>query len=164
MGYESNTGTGSITHYGPRTTESKYGGVVSDGAGTNTIVITFDYDDLPSATNPGIQAQIPANAVITGARFDVVTAFTSTSTTTDLTVGVADADGGSTVTDADAIFTAAELTQTVIGEATDITAAAGGAGIGTSYAENTVLTVAPSVDDLTAGKARLEVDYKVYAA
>jgi hypothetical protein len=163
MGIEDTTGTNAVAHYGPRDVEKKYGGIVSNGAGTNTIVITFDYDDLPAATYPGIQAQIPAGAVVTAARFDVLTAFTSTSTTTDLQVGIADADGGSNITDVDAIFTAGELTQTVIAEATNITAAAAGASLGTSYAEAAVITVTPNVADLTAGKARLEVDYKVYA-
>ena len=162
MTIEANTGTGSVAHYGARVTDKKYGGEVSNRAGTKTIVVTFDYDDLPAATFPGLQAQVPKGAVITAARFDVITAFTSTSTTTDLQVGIADADGGSTVTDVDALLTAANLTQTVIAEATDITPGTG-ASVGAPVTENVVITVTPTVDDLLTGKARIEVDYKVYA-
>jgi hypothetical protein len=162
MGFEADATRKVANHYGPRDVDTKYPGAVTNRAGVSTLTLTFDYNDLPSASFPDIQAQIPKGATIVAARFDVLTAFTSTSTTTDLQVGIADADGGSTLTDVDAIFTAANLTQTVIGAA-GITSGSGASVGGTAMAEAVCITVTPNVDDLTAGRGRIEVDYKVYA-
>ncbi len=163
MGFENNTGTGSVAHYGPRTTNESFGGSLTNRAGKTTVVYEFDYDDLPSAASIDLDHVYPAGAIILAARFVVITGFTSTSTDTDLTVGIADADGGSNVTDVDGIFTATELTQTVIAAA-GLTVAAAGDNIGTAEDEAMVLTVTPTVDDLLTGKARIEVDYMVAPA
>jgi len=158
MGFESNTGTGSVAHYGPRETNQSFGGTSTNRSGEIQAVYQFDFDELPEATNIDLDNIIPSGAQILSAEFNVITAFTSTSTTSDLLVGLADADGGATITDADGLLTAAQLTQTVIG--TTVVTSGTGALVGTTLTEAAVVTVAPSVDDLLTGRANLVVTYR----
>lgn len=159
MGFETGAVRGVVSHYGPRNSDQSFGGTLTDRAGERKVVYEFDYDNLPEATNINLDAVIPAGALIVSADFRITTAFTSTSTTSDLLVGLADADGGSTITDADGLLTAAQLTQTVI--ATLVNTSGTGALVGTVLSEAAVVTVAPSADDLLTGHATLEVAYKV---
>jgi hypothetical protein len=157
MGYESNTGLGVLNHYGPRETNGKYG-AASKGTGiVKRAQWDFSYDDLPDAATDGLGFVIPAGASIVSATLYVDAAFTSTSTTTDLTVGLQQADG--TEIDNDGLVEADEATQTAIGTEGNVVTGAG-ALIGKSIgANNGELVVTPSVDDLTAGKARIVVEY-----
>lgn len=157
MGYESNTGLGVLNHYGPRETNGKYG-AASKGTGiVKRAQWDFSYDDLPDAATDGLGFVIPAGASIVSAVLYVDQAFTSTSTTTDLTVGLQQADG--TEIDNDGLIEADEATQTAIGTEGNVVTGAG-ALIGKSVgANNGELVVTPSVDDLTAGKARIVVEY-----
>jgi len=150
---------GVLVHYGARDTDEKHGGFSTKKGQVKEMSVTFDYNDLPDGTEAGLSAQLPANASIVSARLEVITGFTSTSTTTDLTIGVADADGGSNITDADGLVAAAEATQTAIATAGNLITGAG-AMVGTTIgAEAGVVTVAPTVDDLLTGRARLIVEY-----
>jgi hypothetical protein len=90
------------------------------------------------------------------ARLEIITAFTSTSTTTDLTVGLEQADG--TDIDLDGLVTAANATQDTIGAVGLITGSGAlvGASIGAAAGE---VVVTPSVADLLTGEARLVVQY-----
>ena len=157
MGYESNTGLGVLNHYGPRETNGKYG-AASKGTGiVKRAQWDFSYDDLPDAATDGLGFVIPAGASIVSAVLYVDQAFTSTSTTTDLTVGLQQANG--TEIDNDGLIEADEATQTAIGTEGNVVTGAG-ALIGKSVgANNGELVVTPSVDDLTAGKARIVVEY-----
>jgi len=157
MGYESNTGLGVLNHYGPRETNGKYG-AASKGTGiVKRAQWEFSYDDLPDAATDGLGFVIPAGASIVSATLYVDAAFTSTSTTTDLTVGLQQANG--TEIDNDGLIEADEATQTAIGTEGNVVTGAG-ALIGKSIgANNGELVVTPSVDDLTAGKARIVVEY-----
>lgn len=157
MGYESNTGLGVLNHYGPRETNGKYG-AASKGTGiVKRAQWEFSYDDLPDAATDGLGFVIPAGASIVSAVLYVDAAFTSTSTTTDLTVGLQQANG--TEIDNDGLIEADEATQTAIGTEGNVVTGAG-ALIGKSIgANNGELVVTPSVDDLTAGKARIVVEY-----
>lgn len=158
MGFESNTGLGVLNHYGPRDVNQKFGGETPDDV-IKTAVWTFDYNDLPAGGTNKLGMSIPAYAKILSARFEVLTGFTSSSTTTDLDVGLEQADG--TDIDLDGLLTAAQLTQTVIatrGNFVTGTGALVGASIGAAAGE---LVVTPTVADLTAGKARVIVQYIV---
>lgn len=157
MGYESNTGLGVLNHYGPRETNGKYG-AASKGTGiVKRAQWDFSYDDLPDAATDGLGFVIPAGASIVSAVLYVDQAFTSTSTTTDLTVGLQQANG--TEIDNDGLIEADEATQTAIGTEGNVVTGAG-ALIGKSVgANNGELVVTPTVDDLTAGKARIVVEY-----
>src|SRR5687768_563242 len=99
------------THFGPREIEQKFGGE-TDNSVIKTVVWLFDYNSLPDASTNGLDYVIPANATIVSAKLQIVTAFTSTSTTTDLTVGLQKADG--TAIDDDGLITALQATQTEI--------------------------------------------------
>lgn len=149
---------GVANHYGTRTTKNKYGGQESTKMGVvKSAEWHFTYDDLPAALNSNLPQVIPANASIVSATMYVDEAFTSTSTTTDLTVGLEEKDG--TDIDVNGLIEADEATQTAIGTAGNVVNGAGalvGKTIGTEAGQ---LIVAPSVDDLLTGKARVVVEF-----
>lgn len=142
--------------YGPRKTLPKFGGDISNKV-VKTAQWTFTYSDLPINGISSLEYQIPANATIVSARLQIITAFTSTSTTTDLTVGLRQADG--TVINDTGLITATAANQTNIGTVGKLIIGDGalvGTTIGTVQGE---LYIAPTVADLLTGKARLIVEY-----
>lgn len=161
MSLEANTGTGVLNSYGARGTNQKYGGNISTKGNTTEVAWTFSYDDLPVGGTDQLGVSIPANAKIISAKIEFIAAFTSTSTTTDLTVGLEQADG--TDIDVDGFLTAAQLTQTVIDNTNTVIVGTGalvGATVGAAAGE---LVVIPSVDDLLTGQARVIVEYSLDA-
>ena len=162
MGFELDSKRGVFQHYGVRTTNKKFGGRIDDEV-IKFAEWTFNYNDLPAYGASNLQMVIPANARILSAKMEIITAFTSTSTTTDLLVGLYTSAG--VAIDADGLITAAQATQTTIGTIGNIIdGASGTAGalinvtIGATAGE---LVVAPSVDDLLTGRARVIVEYLV---
>lgn len=160
MSFENQAIRGVLNHYGPRKIDQKFGGDIPRSV-VKQVVWTFDYNNLPDASTNGLEYVIPANATILSAKLQIITAFTSTSTTTDLTVGLQKADG--TAIDDDGLITALQATQTTIAVAGSIIDGASGTPaaligktIGTTAGE---LVVLPTVADLTAGKARMIVEY-----
>jgi len=159
MGLEADAVRGVNSHYGPRSVDEKYGGTYTSKDQKKIATWIFDYDDLPTGGSTNQEVSIPANATIVSAHFEVLTAFTSTSTTSDLLIGLEQADG--TDIDLDGLLTAANLTQTVIAVVGSRTVGSGalvGLTVGTAAGE---LYVAPSADDLLTGKARVVVEYIV---
>jgi hypothetical protein len=157
MGYENTSGRNVLDHYGPRTTTGKFGGVYGSKEPVKTAEWKFDYNDLPGGGVTSLETQIPANARIISAKLEIITAFTSTSTTTDLLIGLEQGDG--TAIDVDGLISAAEATQTAIATAGNVIDGAGtlvGATIGAAAGE---LVVAPNVDDLLTGRGRVLVEY-----
>lgn len=161
MALETQLIRGVTKNYGARETNGKYGSNHTRLDNIKLAKWVFDYDDLPDAdtTNQGLS--IPANSTIVSAKLRIITAFTSTSTTSDLTVGLQQADG--TEIDNDGLITAAQATQTTIAVVNSIIdgssgtpAALVGKTIGAAAGE---LTVAPSVDDLLTGRAEMLVEY-----
>lgn len=158
MAIESAPKRGVAVHYGPRKiVDKKYGGLYGHDGPVKTAEWVFTYDDLPAANTFDLTHAVPANAMIVSAKFEVITAFTSTSTTTDLTVGLIEADG--TAIDADGLLTAANLDQTVIADVGSLTDGSGALVGDTIGAASGVLVVTPSVADLLTGKARVLVEY-----
>jgi len=158
MGFEIDGKRGVAQHYGVRTTNGKFGGQQSTKNGVvKSAVWDFDYNDLPNYGSNGLQFVLPANATIVSAKLYVDVAFTSTSTTTDLNIGLYTSAGSAI--DADGLIAAAEATQTAIGTAGNVVTGAGalvGKTIGSSAGE---LVVAPSVDDLLTGAGRIVVEW-----
>ena len=161
MALETQSIRGVTKNYGTRETQGKYGSNHTRLGAIKLAKWVFDYNGLPDAdtTNQGLS--IPANSTIVSAKLRIITAFTSTSTTTDLTVGLQVAAG--TEIDNDGLITAAQATQTTIAVAGSIIdgasgtpAALVGKTIGATAGE---LVVTPSVDDLTAGRAEMYVEY-----
>ena len=166
MGFETTAVRGVLEHYGPRKTNQTFGGRMSWDNQKKTARWTFDYNDLPDAALHNLGLSIPAGSTILTARLRIITAFTSTSTTTDLTIGLQQADG--TEIDNDGLITAAQATQTTIAVAGSIIDGASGTPanligktIGAAAGE---LTVAPSVADLLTGRAEVIVEYLIPAA
>lgn len=162
MGYEADAKRLVLNHYGPRRTNQKFGGVSLDVEGKRNIARwRFSYDDLPAGATNNLGLSIPANSTILSAKLHIITAFTSTSTTTDLTLGLEQADG--TDIDLDGFITAAQATETTIAVAGSIIDGASGTPaslIGfTTGAAAGELVVTPSAADLLTGRAELIVEY-----
>jgi len=162
MGFETAAKRGVVVHYGPRVTDEKFGAQYGSKDPVRTVEWTFDYDDLPAGATHNLGYSIPANARILSAKFEVITAFTSTSTTSDLTIGLEQANG--TDIDVDGFLTAVNLDQAVIANVGSVTTGTGalvGDTIGAAAGE---LIVLPSVDDLLTGRGRVIVEYIVAGA
>jgi hypothetical protein len=157
MALELDSKRGVFNHYGVRTTEKKYGADTDDDK-VKWVEWVFNYNDLPASGTSNLQYSIPANARILSARLEIITAFTSTSTTTDLTIGLSDSAGN--VISADGLILATEATQTTIATVGNVIVGSTGGlinkTIGTTAGE---LVVAASAADLLTGRARLLVEY-----
>jgi hypothetical protein len=156
MGFELDSKRNVANYYGVRTTNGKLGAEVCDDL-VKWAIWDFDYNDLPNYGATTIQHFIPANATIVSAELIVDVAFTSTSTTTDLDIGLYTAAGAAI--DADGLITAANATQTAIGTAGNLVTGSGalvGKTIGATAGE---LVVTPTVADLLTGAGRVVVKY-----
>ena len=122
MGFEIDGKRGVANYYGVRTTNGKFGAEGEDDL-YKWAVWDFDYNDLPTYGSNNLQHVIPANATIVSAELIVDVAFTSTSTTTDLDVGLYTAAGAAIA--ASGLISASEATQTAIGTAGNVVTGAG---------------------------------------
>lgn len=156
MGLEQNAKRLTVTSYGPRKTITKMGGV-NDNNWRRIATWTFNYDDLPAPGTYNLQHVIPAGSSIISAKLRIITAFTSTSTTTDLTIGLQKEDG--TVIDNSGLVSATDATQTTIGTAGNVITGTGTLVGKTIGAANGELVVAPTVADLLTGRAEVVVEY-----
>ena len=157
MTYEVDAKRGVANHYGVRTTDGSKGPQSQSDALFKKAVWDFDYNNLPTYGSSNLQFVIPANATIVSAKLIVDVAFTSTSTTTDLVVGLY--TGAGSAIDADGLVSASEATQTAIGTAGNVVTGAGalvGKSIGASAGE---LVVAGTDTDLLTGAGRIVVEY-----
>ncbi len=154
MGFESNTGTGSIAHYGARETNQKFGGNLTDGSGTNKVSYQFTYDDLPAgAASDNMYATIPANSLIKSAQIYVVDAMTGTSGT--LTVGLEKQDG----TDIDADGIDAAVAQAAL--VADAVIICDGALVGASIGADAGQLLVATGGTVTAGEFKVVVEYQL---
>tara|TARA_R110000772_G_C13133381_1_gene423140 strand:+ start:87 stop:572 length:486 start_codon:yes stop_codon:yes gene_type:complete len=157
MTYEIDAKRGVANHYGVRTTDGSKGAQSKSTGIVKRAQWDWTWDNLPDAGANNLQWSIPANATIVSAVLYVDTAFTSTSTTTDLTIGLQEADG--TEIDNDGLVEADEATETTIAVANSVITGAGaliGKTVGAAAGE---LVVTPSADDLLTGAGRVVVEY-----
>lgn len=157
MSLEDSAGLGVLSNYGPREVDQKYGAVYASKNEVKRAEWVFDFDDLPGGGTTNLELSIPAGASIVSASMEVIAAFTSTSTTTDLTIGLEQADG--TAIDVDGLISATDATQAtiaVVGAIIPGTGALVGFTIGAAAGE---LVIAGTVDDLLTGKGRVIVEY-----
>jgi hypothetical protein len=157
MGIEIDAKRGVAQSYGPRPTTGQYGAAQNSSDVIRKAIWDFTYNTLPTAGANNLQFVIPANATIVSARLVIDTAFTSTSTTTDLTVGLQTSAG--VEIDNDGLVTAANADQTAIAVANSVVTGSGalvGKGIGAAAGE---LVVAASSTDLLTGSGRVIVEY-----
>lgn len=148
------------TNYGVRKLNPEYGGEIDEKV-IKVVQWTFSYNKLPTFGVDKLEAYVPANATILSAKLQIIEAFTSTSTTTDLTAGLYTSAG--VAISAAGLITAAQADQTaiaVVGSVID-----GASGTAAALINKTVgavageLVVAASVADLLTGRARLIVTY-----
>jgi len=155
MGFETDAKRGVANHYGVRTTNGEYGAQSQSVGLVKQAVWDFTYDKLPNGGSNNLQFSIPANSTVVSAKLIVDAAFTSTSTTTDLTVGLETSAGSSAGT----LVLATEATQTTIAVENSVITG-GGTLVGKTVGANAVeLYVTPSVDDLLTGAGRVVVEY-----
>lgn len=151
---------GAAQHYGPRDANTGLPDTTATYGVTREAEVYFDFDqlDLPTA-NADVDAAVlvvPAGSLIKDAYIEVSTGFASGSPTTDgLTIGFEKTDG--TTLDADGLFLVASTN-------TDDLAAGwvkgDGALIGTTIGTSDgQISIAVAAGTLTAGKARLVVEY-----
>ena len=167
MTQEIQTIRGVTKNYGTRETEMQFGGRVYGENLTKVATWTFDYDNLPVGGLSNLEHVIQAGSTIVSAKFRIITAFTSTSTTTDLTIGLQ--GSAAEVIDLDGLLTAAHLDQTtiqVVGALYDGAAGTAGALIGfISHASTDgELVVQSSAADLLTGRGEVIVEYMTPAA
>ena len=139
--------------------ESRIGSPSDNAAATHQIIADLRYDEMPAAGAGAdfVQGEpsvaLPAGALLRKATLITTTAFTSAGATT-LDIGLADADG--VAIDADGVAAAIpKASMDAVGE--EVVGA--GALIGTKLAANSYLTLTVNTATLTAGRAKLLVEY-----
>ena len=159
------TSPGATRHfYGPRlnpaTNPDPAGAKESRRGNVVELEIRYSYDNLPaysaSAVADSVVPKIPAGALVLSCRRYVEADFNSTSGTTVVDVGLTDTAGN--VLDADGLIDSSVAADgsNAGWETGTVTADAGGT-VGLSA--DAVVTVTPSAADLTAGRARVLIEY-----
>jgi hypothetical protein len=166
MGLESNTGLGTLSTYGPRSTEGKFGAEIADDV-VKSVVYDISWQDLNStsaATYTGIDYVFPIGTTFLSCQYVVdeaivgptaITAGTYTFNTTTKAVTAHDADGLMTAAvgvvsglDAvgDRILGTGDLLKT-------------GTGAAFAVSAPVVVRILPTVAAATAGKMRVYITY-----
>ena len=166
MPFETNLIRNVSNHYGPRLTDSRFGGRIENEL-VKSVQWSFNHTQVGTALGSvqcgvgALEYSIPANSTILSATLQIITAFTSTSTLTDLNIGLEQADG--TDISLSGLITAAQANQTAIAVVGSVILGSSGtpaALIGlTIGAANGELIVQASTADLLTGRARLIVTY-----
>ena len=151
-------------HFGPRRPAMQFGGdTVQDLK--QIAVWQFNFNELPTPGLSNLEHVIPTGSTILNARLRIITAFVSSSTTTDLDIGLQTSAG--VEIDNDGLITVAQATQATIGVAGAIIDGSSGtpaALVGKIVSGNGELKVTPNVNDLTAGVGQVIVEYLLPAA
>lgn len=63
---------GVVEHFGPRTTNSKFGSESTSKDNIKKVALTYDWNDLPNGSNGELDVKIPARAVILRAITEVL--------------------------------------------------------------------------------------------
>jgi hypothetical protein len=163
MAFETNLIRGTQTHYGPRTTDLKFGALISSRGQEKSASWVFDFDDLPTASTTDEKVfLIPAGAIILDAYLYVITTF-ATGTAYDIDIVETDATAQGTGEDKlwD-LLTLAELDASLVSAAMKSSTHGGtnsGNLIGQQLATAGQLQVVDNSTDFTAGRARIIVNY-----
>lgn len=163
MGLEVDGKRGVMNHYGPRKSSAPVVGGQTGVFNTKFAEWVFDHDDLPTPTSDNdMQYIIPAGSLIIGATWQNITAGAGGSGA--YTVGL-NGTNNETV-DADGVFTAAQIDNTLRGKAaTAIGSGIKGAGaqIGTVVGVDSKVAVAGGASS-TAGRFKVVIEYQPNAA
>jgi len=145
------TSTGVRKNYGPRSVEDKAPARTQKHGEVNEIVVHFNYDDLPAASEvDALILEIPENSFILSSHTHVTAAWVGG---TSLTLGLQKPDG--TEIDNDG-FDAAVLTAALVNKAWIVN---DGALVGATIGADAGQIVASVVGTYTAGSAKLVVRY-----
>lgn len=151
-----------FNHYGPRSTNLKFGSQVNSLDQVKQAVWTFDWDDLPvsSADNKMIQ-RIPLGSYVIEAYFQVITAFAGG---TSYDIDIVETDGTAIGSGEDKLW---DLLAVAEIDATEVIAALKSSSHGGSNSGNAVMAVTDAIGQLqvvdtggfTAGRARIIIEY-----
>lgn len=145
-------GRRAATHYGTREIEDVMGSVYPTDSGKEVLEFVYSFDDLPVAGLDAAILQIPANAVLTEATIDVISAMTGTTGT--MTLGLYEPDA--TVIDADGIDAAVAQAALVANARIVCDGALIGATIGANAGQLVVVTGGT----VTGGKFLVRLEYE----
>lgn len=146
------------THYGRRLDESQAASTHHIDGNVFRQETTFTYDNLPAAGLDELLSRVPAGGRVLSMVLKVHTAFTSTSGTTTMSIGLQQPDGTEIDNDGLLAATAVDANFTA-GAYVDGAGALVGAGSG--LANDGVLVCITSVSDLETGEATLVVEYEL---
>lgn len=145
------TSQGVRKHYGPRDVEDKAPSRTSTAGEVKELVVEFNYDDLPSASElDNLVLSIPAHSFILSSHTHVKTAFVGG---TSVSIGLQEADGTEIDNDGiDAAVATAALTANawIVND---------GALVGASIGAEAGQVVVTASGSYTAGSAKLVVRY-----
>lgn len=166
MGFESNTGLEVLNHYGPRTTEGKFGGQTGEAV-VKHVVYDISYEDLNSTTAApftGLDHIIPAGSVFLSCQYVVDTAIVGPTAITCGTYTFNTDTKAVTAHDADGLMTAAVGVVTALDANGDRVLGTGallstGTGAGFAMTAPVVIRILPTVAVATAGKMRVYISY-----
>lgn len=152
------TGVGGVRRDYAGSTETGVPGVESRIGVVEELTVSFTYDTLPGLGNAGadpVVSYIPANALIVASYFEVTTDFDSTSGTTTIDLGTAEADGTEIDLDGidvDVVTADGSNAGWTVNDGVDI-------GTAASATADAYLQVTPSTEDLEAGAATWTVQF-----
>jgi len=166
MALEELNGLGVLAHYGPRSTEGKFGAETGDAV-VKHIVYDVSYEDLNSttaATYTGLDYVIPAGSVFLRCEYVVDEAVVGPTAITAGTYTFNTSTNAVTAHDADGLMTAAVGVVTALDAIGDRVAGTGallttGTGAGYAMTAPVVVRILPTVAVATAGKLRVYISY-----
>jgi len=162
MSREATTGRGGVfSHFGPRTTDEKRGGVHDAGGRKKQVVYKFSYDDLPRGSTDLANVEIPIGAVITDAYWKTTTVFAGG---TGYDVGLE--SSAQAAIDADGLWDAIVLTEIDATPGAALISASVHTGTNSGVLIGQHLTVAAQLmvvanGTFTAGEATVTIEYIV---
>lgn len=161
MGFENDSKRDVLQHYGPRSTNQKYGNEIVTKGVVREKTWTFSYDDLPAAGTNELVASIPAGSIPLEGYVQVITPFAGgTSYNIDLVDSAGSAIGSGTDKLWDALLVAeidASEVATALLSSTH-TGTNSGNALNVKLASAGQLAVA-ATGTFTAGEARITVKY-----
>ena len=141
--------------------KARVGETFTDGP-LHVVEININFDNLPAVADNSVvideNFKLPAGVVIESVELSSDVTFVGSGAT--FNVGITDADGGSTLTDVDALVTEATITELNAG-GVGASGTFAGASVGTALAEAVLLTWEVNTAAITAGNGVVRVKYSV---
>ena len=159
MAFEDSAGLSVRNHYGPRTTNNKFGGHLPGNGAIRQLEYVFSYDDLPAAGTSEMELLIPDNSMIVDVYWQTLDTFAGG---TSYDIDVVTTAGAAIGSGEDKLYDALILSEiNAIGEMSVSSTHSGtnsGNALNVQLTEPAQLQVA-ATGTFTSGKARIVIDY-----